>query len=70
MARDSADWAEPFISSVNSAFPSAEMAVDLRNQTKFFKWALVSVNHTAKVLPGSKGGASCIGEADASLSYT
>ena len=68
MARDSAHWAEPFISSINSAFPSAETAVDLPNQTPFFKWALLSVNHTPKVLLESKGGASCIGEDGAWLS--
>ena len=70
MARDSGHWSEPFISSVNSAFPSAEMAVDFPNQTPFFKWALPSVNHTREVLLGSKGGASCIGEDGASLSYS
>lgn len=47
---------ETFISSVNSAFASAEMAVDSPNQTPFFKWALLSVNRTPKVLLGSKGG--------------
>ena len=69
MARDSAHWAEPFISSINSAFPSAEMAVDLPNQTPFFKWVLLSVNHTPKVLLESKGGASCIGEDDTWLIF-
>ena len=55
---------------INSAFPSAEVAVDLPKQTPFFKRALPSVNHTAKVLLGWKGGAPCTGEDGAWLSYS
>ena len=55
MARDSADWAEPFISSVNSAFPSAEMAVDLRNQPNFSSGHLCLSTILLKYYRGRKG---------------